>query len=416
MKCYYETLGVEPTATESEIKKAYFKLAFKHHPDRNENSEESTKIFTQLQSAYETLMDPQERAWYDDHKNSILKGVDPDEKPEFVNLWPFFNNNAFSTYDEGDEDNFYDVYSELFQTIYEEEKSFETKGKTIKKPPSFGDSKTSYSEAIQFYNYWSSFNSIKSYGWVDEHKPSDAPNRLTRRYIEQENKKKRDGEKKEFNELVKKLTNYVRRRDPRIMKEEERRKKQKEKAEKDKLEKEQFIEEEMKKWKKNRKKNEDLGAGIETVDDELQDDLEILLELQRNNKKKKGKKKKQWDTSSDEEEKIEEIIPSEDEEEEEIQIEQEQEQEENGTEEKKEEKSHAQSKREKKNKKKKEKEKKPKQSTSLKCNVCAEIFATKNKLFHHLKTEGHESAVDISSQPKIEEYESKGKKKKAKKK
>ena len=71
---------------------------------------------------------------------------------------------------------------------------------------------------------------------MDEHKPSDAPNRLTRRYVEQENKKNRDVEKKKFNELVKKLTTYVKRRDPRIMKEEERKRKQKEKAEKDKLE------------------------------------------------------------------------------------------------------------------------------------------------------------------------------------
>ena len=181
MKCYYETLGVETTATEGEIKKAYFKLAFKHHPDRNENSEESTKIFTELQSTYETLMDPQERAWYDDHKNSILKGgsneifflnffikVDPDSKPEFVNLWTYFNSNAFSTYDEKDEENFYSVYSEAFDTISLEEKDFETKGKSIKKPPSFGDSKTSYSEALKFYNYWSTFNSIKSCGWVKE--------------------------------------------------------------------------------------------------------------------------------------------------------------------------------------------------------------------------------------------------------
>ena len=57
----YETLGVPKGASEDEIKKAYRKLAAKHHPDRGGN----TAKFQEIQSAYETLSDPQKRAHHD---------------------------------------------------------------------------------------------------------------------------------------------------------------------------------------------------------------------------------------------------------------------------------------------------------------------------------------------------------------
>jgi DnaJ-class molecular chaperone len=49
-------LNIETTATESEIKSAYYKLAKEHHPDQNpENKEESTKKFQEIANAYEIL-------------------------------------------------------------------------------------------------------------------------------------------------------------------------------------------------------------------------------------------------------------------------------------------------------------------------------------------------------------------------
>lgn len=57
----YQTLGVARGATEDEIKKAYRRLAAKHHPDRGGN----TAKFQEIQSAYETLTDPQKRAQHD---------------------------------------------------------------------------------------------------------------------------------------------------------------------------------------------------------------------------------------------------------------------------------------------------------------------------------------------------------------
>jgi len=62
---YYKLLGVKTTATQAEIKSAYRKLARKSHPDLNPNSQ-AGKQFALLSKAYHTLIDPQERAYYDE--------------------------------------------------------------------------------------------------------------------------------------------------------------------------------------------------------------------------------------------------------------------------------------------------------------------------------------------------------------
>jgi len=73
---YYETLGVPKNASEEEIKKAYRKLAMKHHPDRNQgdSAKEAEAKFKEAKEAYEMLSDAQKRAAYDQYGNA---GVDP---------------------------------------------------------------------------------------------------------------------------------------------------------------------------------------------------------------------------------------------------------------------------------------------------------------------------------------------------
>lgn len=66
MSNYYETLGVPHNATNSDIKKAYKKLALRWHPDKNQNNQEAAqKRFQDISEAYEILSDPQKRFHFD---------------------------------------------------------------------------------------------------------------------------------------------------------------------------------------------------------------------------------------------------------------------------------------------------------------------------------------------------------------
>ncbi len=64
-KDYYDVLGVAKTATESEIKKAYRKMALKYHPDKNPDNKEAEDKFKEAASAYEILSDKDKKANYD---------------------------------------------------------------------------------------------------------------------------------------------------------------------------------------------------------------------------------------------------------------------------------------------------------------------------------------------------------------
>ena len=64
-KDYYELLGVSRDADETTLKKAFRKLAMKHHPDRNPDDKNAEEKFKEIKSAYDVLSDPQKRQAYD---------------------------------------------------------------------------------------------------------------------------------------------------------------------------------------------------------------------------------------------------------------------------------------------------------------------------------------------------------------
>jgi molecular chaperone DnaJ len=72
---YYEVLGVERNAAESDLKKAYRKLALKFHPDKNPGNREAEEKFKEAAEAYEVLRDAKKRQIYDQYGHQGLEGA-----------------------------------------------------------------------------------------------------------------------------------------------------------------------------------------------------------------------------------------------------------------------------------------------------------------------------------------------------
>ncbi|ENR5393668.1 TPA: molecular chaperone DnaJ [Providencia rettgeri] len=70
---FYEVLGLERNASEKDIKRAYKRLAMKHHPDRNQGDKDSEDKFKEIKEAYEVLSDEQKRAAYDQYGHAAFE-------------------------------------------------------------------------------------------------------------------------------------------------------------------------------------------------------------------------------------------------------------------------------------------------------------------------------------------------------
>ena len=72
---FYDVLGLDEKCTPEDIKKAYRKLSFMHHPDKNGNSQESTEKFQKISEAFSILSDPNERVKYDANRNNPFMNI-----------------------------------------------------------------------------------------------------------------------------------------------------------------------------------------------------------------------------------------------------------------------------------------------------------------------------------------------------
>lgn len=78
----YDVLGIKPEASQDDIKKAYRKMALKHHPDKNKDNPSSAEKFKEVSQAYEILSDPEKRKTYDQYGlDFFLRGGPPPPDP-----------------------------------------------------------------------------------------------------------------------------------------------------------------------------------------------------------------------------------------------------------------------------------------------------------------------------------------------
>jgi DnaJ family protein A protein 5 len=148
-----------------------------------------------------------------------MAGVRPED---FVDVYAYFTSHCYAGFGDG-QHSFYGVYSSLFSTIGKQEsdasaaRADKRGSSSDRNLPEFGLSSAEWSEVSVFYAEWASFASARDFSWAAEYNTALAPTRQIRRLMEQDNAKKIKAAKKEYNESVRTLVDFVKKRDRRVI-------------------------------------------------------------------------------------------------------------------------------------------------------------------------------------------------------
>lgn len=290
-RCLYEVLGLSRDCSVDQIRSAYKKLALQRHPDKLVKSglseAKATAQFQELVNAYEVLSDSRERSWYDSHRSQILFSSSAPAAGNSSNsvyvpdLFSYFSNSVYSGYlDSGK--GFYKVYGDVFDKIYQNELNFAKRlGLGFpKEAPVMGNLDSHYTQVTAFYNYWLGFVTLMDFCWVDQYDVMAGPNRKSRRVMEEENKKLRKKARREYNDTVRGLAEFVKKRDKRVIDMQMKRAEEMERKKEEDRERKKELERQ--KAERVKKFEEPEWAKVEEVEDE---EIEEIL---NDDRKKKG--------------------------------------------------------------------------------------------------------------------------------
>mmetsp|Transcript_26070 Transcript_26070/g.61243 ORF Transcript_26070/g.61243 Transcript_26070/m.61243 type:complete len:460 (+) Transcript_26070:166-1545(+) len=301
IQCHYDVLGCSQDADASVIKKHHRKLVLKYHPDKNMGDDQAAEKFLLVQRAYEVLTDPQERKWYDDHRDAILAGWSASDAANnatgdriLFQVAPYMHPGCYSSYTD-DKGGFFQVYQNVFEQIAAcERKQSEV---LIELPTNFGTSETSWLVLSIFYKSWECFSSALNFAWEDTYNArEDAPSRRVRRLMEEENNKARRTAKRAYVNDILQLVAFVKKRDPRYKahtEEQERLKKEREQRQKEeRIERKKEQQKAKEEWKEAQLREMEKAEEEDRLRGRIRlADLEDDYDYGGGKKKKKGKKK-----------------------------------------------------------------------------------------------------------------------------
>ncbi|KAI4155261.1 MAG: hypothetical protein LQ340_001114 [Diploschistes diacapsis] len=181
---HYAVLGLSKyryKATEEQIKRAHRKKVLKHHPDKRAaaGGTEDDSFFKCIQKAMEILLDPTKRRQFD----SVDTGADkepPTKKEAGQSPKHFFR---------------------LWGPVFESEARFSK----VQPVPMLGDTNSTKDHVEHFYNFWYSFDSWRSFEYLDEDVPDDNENRDQKRHVERKNNNARKKRKTEDTARLRRL-------------------------------------------------------------------------------------------------------------------------------------------------------------------------------------------------------------------
>ncbi|KAG8048741.1 hypothetical protein GUJ93_ZPchr0009g2359 [Zizania palustris] len=230
-RCYYEVLGLPRDCSPTDIKLAFRRLALSLHPDKQPPGSDiaaATTAFQELQHAHSVLSDPHERTYYDSHRSQILfsdptssggsgGGTSASPVPD---LFAFFSSSVFSGFSDSGR-GFYMVYGDVFNKVFAQELAYARRmglpADSVDMPPVIGNLDSPYTQVTAFYNYWLGFGTVMDFGWAAEWDAARGENRGIRRLMEEDNKKAIRKARREYNDAVRGLAAFCKKRDKRVV-------------------------------------------------------------------------------------------------------------------------------------------------------------------------------------------------------